>query len=350
MLDKINLLALMKTTTKAEENNPVAYSFEGKNYSYNQLNDTLRAELNELVGSPSLYRENKNTLFSLIEETISEVLPAKVAKVYENFAETKTFGQGDKPIFRRKINSKTRAKQFITRVGLAGRYEVFKLGGAESFEVKTSAIGGAAQIGIEEFLDGRANWAELVEIILDGMEETIQLEVCEAMKASIDQLPEANRVDWAGFDAQEFDRLLSIADSYGKATIYCDSRFAATIMPDQIAMMSDGMKDTLWEKGYFTAYKNHNVVILPNGVKDERNASLVNDPSYAWIIPTGANTKPAYIALEGATLTKEVENDDWSKDIQVYKKVGVGVLLTNDICVYHNTELKQDLTPKHDSI
>ena len=169
MLDKINLLALMKTTTKAEENNPVAYSFEGKNYSYNQLNDTLRAELNELVGSPSLYRENKNTLFSLIEETISEVLPAKVAKVYENFAETKTFGQGDKPIFRRKINSKTRAKQFITRVGLAGRYEVFKLGGAESFEVKTSAIGGAAQIGIEEFLDGRANWAELVEIILDGM-------------------------------------------------------------------------------------------------------------------------------------------------------------------------------------
>ena len=78
------------------------------------------------------------------------------------FAETKTFKQGDKPMFRRKINSaRTRAKQFITRVGLAGIYEVFKLGGEESFEVQTSAIGGAAQIGFEEFLDGRADFAEV---------------------------------------------------------------------------------------------------------------------------------------------------------------------------------------------
>ena len=346
MLDMINLVALAKATAKADKNSPVAYSFNDSNYSYSQLDDTLRSELNELVGTPALYRENKNLLFSLIEETIAEVLPAKVADVYAGFAEVKNLGQGDKPIFRRKINNKTRAKQFITRVGLAGRYEVFKLGGSESFEVRTSAVGGAAQIGIEEFLDGRVDFAELVEIVMDGIEETIQLEVGEAMKASIEQLPEANRVDWAGFDAQEFDRLLAIADSYGKATIYCDAQFAATIMPAEVAMMSEKMKNTLWEKGYFTAYKNHNVVILPNGVKDERNNSLVNDPSYAWIIPTGGNSKPAYIAIEGATLTKEVENDDWSKDIQVYKKVGVGVLLTNDICVYHNTDLKRELVAK----
>ena len=343
MLDMINLVALAKATAKADKNSPVAYSFNGANYSYSQLDDTLRSELNELVGTPALYRENKNLLFSLIEETISEVLPVKVASVYADFAEVKNLAQGDKPIFRRKINSKTRAKQFITRVGLAGRYEVFKLGGSESFEIKTSAVGGAAQIGIEEFLDGRVDFAELVEVVMDGIEETIQLEVGEAMKASIDQLPEANRVDADSFDVEEFDRLISIADSYGKATIYCDARFAATIMPAEVSMMTEQMKNTLWEKGYFTSYKNHNVVILPNGLKDEQNNSLVNDPSYAWIIPTGANTKPAYIAIEGATLTKESDNDDWSKDIQVYKKVGVGVLLTNDICVYHNTSLKQDL-------
>jgi len=346
MLDIKNLIALAKATAAADKNGAVAYSFNGSNYSYTQLDDTLRNELNELVGSPAKYRENKNTLFALIEETISDVLPDKIANIYDSFAEVKNFAQGDKPLFRRKINAKTRAKQFITRAALAGRYEVFKLGGTESFEVPTSAIGGAAQIGMEEFLDGRVDFADLIEIVMDGIEETIQLEVGAAMKASINQLPAANRVDWAGFDQEEFDRLLSIADSYGKATIYCDSRFAATIMPAAVQMMSDQMKNVLWEKGYFTSYKNHNVVILPNGVKDERNASLVNDPSYAWIIPTGGNNKPAYIALEGETLVDERTNDDWSKDIHVYKKVGVGVLLTNDICVYHNTNLAQTLVPK----
>lgn len=344
MLDIKNLIALAKATAKADKASPVAYSFNGANYSYSQLDDTLRTEMNELVGTPALYRENKNLLFGLIEETISEVLPAKVADIYAGFAEVKNLGQGDKPIFRRKITSaKIRAKQFITRVGLAGRYEVFKLGGSESFEIKTSAVGGAAQIGIEEFLDGRVDFAELVEIVMGGIEEVIQLEVGEAMKASIDQLPSANKVVTDKFDVAQFDKLLSIADGYGKATIYCDSRFAATIMPATVEMMSERMKNTLWEKGYFTSYKNHDVVILPNGLKDEQNNSLIYDPSYAWIIPTGANSKPAYIAIEGATLTKEVENDDWSRDIQVYKKVGVGVMLTNDVCVYRNTSLKQTL-------
>jgi hypothetical protein len=113
-------------------------------------------------------------------------------------------------------------------------------------------------------------------------------------------------------------------------------------MPAVVEMRTEQMKNVLWEKGYFTSYKNHNIVILPNGLKDEQNNSLIYDPSYAWIIPNGGN-KPAYIAIEGATLTKEVENDDWSRDIQVYKKVGVGVMLTNDVCVYRNTALKQTL-------
>ena len=275
MLDMINLVALAKATAKADKNSPVAYSFNGSNYSYAQLDDTLRKEMNELVGTPALYRENKNLLFGLIEETISEVLPVKVADIYGNFAEVKNLAQGDKPIFRRKItSSKIRAKQFITRVGLAGRYEVFKLGGSESFEIKTSAVGGAAQIGIEEFLDGRVDFAELVEIVISGIEELIQLEVGEAMKASIDQLPSANKVVTDKFDATEFDKLISIADGYGKATIYCDTRFAATIMPAEIAVLPDQMKMTLFEKGYFTSYKNHSVVILPNGLKDEQNYSL----------------------------------------------------------------------------
>ena len=36
---------------------------------------------------------------------------------------------------------------------------------------------------------------------------------------------------------------------------------------------------------------------------------------------------------------REVENEDWSREIQMYKKVGVVAMLTNDICSYVDTEL-----------
>ena len=167
-LDRNNLVALMKQVAKADPSAPTAYSWDGQSLSYDALNETLRQELNSLASTYSAYRDNKHMIFSMIEETLDEVLPKKVVEQYQQFAEVRTFAQGDKPIFRRKTlnRNRTRGKQFVTRVGLAGIYEVFKLGNAqESFEVPTSAIGGAAQIGFEEFLDGRVDWAELVNII-----------------------------------------------------------------------------------------------------------------------------------------------------------------------------------------
>ena len=46
MLDRTNLIALMKQVAKADPSAPVSYSFNGENFSYDQLNETLRRELN----------------------------------------------------------------------------------------------------------------------------------------------------------------------------------------------------------------------------------------------------------------------------------------------------------------
>lgn len=341
MLDKNNLIALMKQVAKADPSSPIAYSFGGQNLSYEALNETLRKEMNELAGTYALYRENKNLIFELIEQTLDDVLPKKVIEQYNQFAEVKTFGQGDRPIFRRKMNSNNRAKQFITRVGLAGVYEVFKLGrNEESFEVRTSAIGGAAQIGFEEFLDGRADFAELTKIIMDGMDELIYKEVGHALKASINQLPPANRVAATGFDEAEFDRLLTIAAAYGEPTIYCTYEFAVKMIPQEAWRYTEAMKAELWNTGRLASYKGKKVVILEQGFEDETNSRKVIDPGYAWIIPNGAQSKPVCIAFEGQTLVDEEHNrGDWSREIQVYKKVGVTALLANNICAYVDTSL-----------
>ena len=349
MLDRNNLLALMKTVAKADVSAPTSYSFNGESFSYEALNETLRRELNEYAGDYASYRDNKNLIFSLIEETLDEVLPKKVTKQYEAFAEVKTFAQGDKPIFRRKLTSNKRAKQFITRVGLAGRYEVFKLGkNEESFEVQTSAIGGAAQIGFEEFLDGRVDFAEVTRIVMEGMDDLIYEEIGAALKSSINQLPPVNRVAADGFDEEAFDMLLTIASAYGEPTIYCTYEFAVKLVPTEAWRYTEAMKTELWNTGRLASYKGRKVIILDQGFVDETNTEKVIDPGYCWIIPAGANTKPVKIAFEGKTLVAERENNwDWSREIQVYKKVGVVCMMTNDICVYKDTSLAGHMKDWH---
>ena len=341
MLDRDNLLALAKVVAKADPSAPVAYSWNGSSLSYEALNETLRNEFNELAGTYSQYRENKNLIFSIIEETINEVLPKKVEQQYSQFAEVRTFAQGDKPIFRRKLGSNKRAKQFVTRVGLAGIYEVFKLSKAEEcFEVRTSAIGGAAQIGFEEFLDGRVDFAEVTRIVMEGMDELIYREIAHALKASINQLPAANRVAAPGFDEAAFDRLLTVAAAYGTPTVYCTYEFAVKMIPQEAWRYTEAMKDELWRTGRLATYKNTKVVILEQGFEDETNSRKVIDPGYAWIIPTGADGKPVKVAFEGNTIVDEFNNaGDRSRDMHVYKKVGVVCMLANNICAYVDTSL-----------
>lgn len=340
MLDKRDLVQLMKTAFSADSSAPVAYSYNGQNFSYNQLVETVRNELNEYAGSYALYRENKNTIFAIIEEVLDDVLPKKVTEAYNDFAEVKTFAQGDKPQFRRKINSRIRAKQFVTRAGLAGVYETFKLGrNVEVFDVPTSAMAAAGQIGLEEFLDGRADLGEILDVILEGFDDTIYEEIGAALKAAINQLPPANRVATNGFDETSFDKLINVASAYGDPTIYCTYEFAVRMLPQEAWRYTEAMKDELNRTGRLANYKGRKVIILPQGFTDETNSTKVVDPGYCWIIPTGADNKPVKIAFEGETIVDDRKNADWSREVQVYKKVGVVAMMANNICSYVDTDL-----------
>ena len=336
-----DMLTLTKLVANAKPSAPVAYSHGDKQFSSSDLADTVRSEFAALAPDYRTYKVNQNTIFALLEQTIDDVLPKRVLEQYSQFAEIKTFSQGDKPIFTQKITqaSKRRAKQFIGKVGLAGLYEVFKLDG-QSYEVTTDAIGGAAQIGFEEFLDGRVDFADVLDIVMQGLDECIYVEIEKQLIGAVENVQGANKVSKNTFSETDMDKLISIADAYGQATIYCTFEFAATMIPSD-ARMSDAMKENLWlENGYFATYKGHKVIVLPNSFEDEKNTTKVIDPSYAWIIPTGAD-KPVKIAFEGGTIVDEYTNYDRSKEVQVYKKVGVRAVFSNAICVYQNTSLKR---------
>jgi hypothetical protein len=341
-LDKNSLIELARANAKASLNPSVAYSFGNEKMSAEALNTTFIKELNELGKTPQLFRENENLIYTLLEVGLTEVLPVKVLQSYGQFADVKTYAQGTKPVFKVNISeaSKKRAKQFITKVGLAGRYETFKLDGY-TLEVPTSAYGGSARVEWEELLDGRFTMNDYYNLVLEGLDETVYREIAKSLEATVKNIKAVNKSTQTAFNEKEMDRLLSTADAYGKSTIYCTFEFATTMIPQE-AWASDSMKDQIWNNGYFTTYKGHNVVILPQSFEDETNETKVIDPQYAYIIPTGAE-KPVKVAFEGGAQVKTFENRDWSTEIQTYQKLGIATYLVNPgICVYINSSLTKE--------
>lgn len=342
-LQRESLISLAKATAKASMNPSTSFSFGEESLSYEALNSTFRKEMQELAATPALYRQNKNTIFELIEVMLTEVLPPKVMAEYGQFADVRTFKQGEHPIFYQKISeaSRRRAKQFVTKVGLAGRYEVFRLDG-RSLEVPTTAYGGAAQIAFEEFLDGRIEMSDVYDIVLEGLDEAVYKEIAKGLTAMADNLQTHNITVQTQFEETEMDKVLMVADTYGKAAIYCTFEFAATMLP-QKDWVSDNMRDNRWDFGYLGRYKGHDVIILPQSFEDETNSVKVIDPSYAYIIPVGSE-KPVKVAFEGQACVRETDGEDWSKTIHTYQKLGVAVYGVNPgICAYKNTSLTKEM-------
>ena len=338
-LDRNSLIELARANAKASLNPSATYSFGDQKLSAEALNKTFINELNELGATPQAFRENQNLIYTLLEVGLTEVLPVKVMQSYGQFADVKTYAQGTKPVFKVNISeaSKKRAKQFVTKVGLAGRYETFKLDGY-SLEVPTSAYGGAARVEWEEMLDGRFTLNDYYSLVLEGLDEAVYREIAKYLKAAVKDIKEVNKTKQTTFNEHEMDRLIQTADAYGKSTIYCTFEFASTMIPSS-EWASNTMKEQIWNNGYFTSYKGHNVIILPQSFEDETNAKKVIDPSIAYIIPTGAE-KPVKVAFEGQAQVKSFENRDWSTEIQTYQKLGVATYLVNPgICVYENTSL-----------
>lgn len=340
-LNRDQLIELSKASAKAALNPSTTFSLEGATLSADAITKTFVNELNELGKD---FRENANLIFKLLEVNLSEVLPAKVMQMYGQFADVKNIAFGDKAVYKVKISeaSKKRAKQFVTKVGEAGRYETFKLDGYQ-FEVATSTIGGAARIEWEEMMRG-LNLNDYYSLVLEGIDEAIYQLIADALVSMMTQLKPANKVTKNKFDEAEFDRLLTVADAYGKATIYCTFEFAATMVPAD-GKWSDNMKDQIWNNGMFTTYKGHQVVVLPQSYVDTENYDKVIDPSMCYIIPTGSE-KPVKVVFEGTAQVKQFENRDWSTDINTWQRVGVASYIVNPgICIYKNTTLKMSNRP-----
>lgn len=317
-----------------------------ENYSVENVNDALRDELNAMCSSINEFRRNQYDIFEIIIETADEIVPKKVIDYLGIFAEVKTVGNGQKAMFKRKLG-KNRAKKFLTQVGLSGVYETFRLD-TETFTVEAHAVGGAGTIDFDRMLDGSENMADIMDIITEGLTDSVFYEVQKALVAAhkTSGVPAANRKEQNGFVAKDMQDLVNIVRSYGtSAVIFACPEFVAAMGPDQIgdksydAVYSPKDIEDIANTGYIKMFRGTPIVQMPQSFIDETNTAVALDPQYAFVLPTGGE-KVVKVVLEGPTQMWMRDNRDQSMEINAYKKMGAAILTYHNWGIYKNTALK----------
>ena len=324
------------------------------NYSMENVNDALVEGLREMAGSVNQFMKNRYDIYEIIIEAADEVVPNKVIDAVGIFAEVRQVGQGQKALFRQKLG-RTRARKFLTQVGLSGVYETFRLDNA-TFEVGAYAIGGACTIDFERMLDGAEDMAELVGLLTEAQTDAVYQQVQKALRAAFSKtdVPANNRATGATFDSAEMMKLISTVRSYGNgAVIFAPPEFIAAMGADAIvpvgiydnsstiAAATPGVYhpqdiDAIHNTGYINLFRGTPIIQIPQSFVDESNTKTWIDPRLAYVLPTGGE-KVVKVVFEGNTQMYDFVNRDQSMEIHTYRKLGAAILTYHNWGIYKNT-------------
>jgi hypothetical protein len=177
--------------------------------------------------------------------------------------------------------------------------------------------------------------------ILEGFEERIYVQVIEALKTASTEAPDANTVAAGSMSLTDLDGIIKIISSYGSPMIVGPKSrlgeitntvgFASATPTTPIEDLND-----VRTQGYVGLYQGTPVVELQNYiVNEETNAEWLLTEDDIFILP--ASAKPVKVALKGDLMIREITHATGSMEQNAEKMLGVGLLLANNIGVFHFT-------------
>ena len=326
------------------------------NFSVNSVNQAIQDGLRELAGSVNMFMKNRYDIYQIIIEAADEVVPNNVISAMGGFADIQVVGQNQKAIFKTRLG-KNRAKQFLTQVGLSGVYETFRLDRG-SYEVSAYAVGGAVTVDFERLLDGAEVMSDVMEIITEGLTDSMFGEVQKALRAAINAKgrPTANKYTGSSFNGDEMVKLINVVRAYGSnAIIFAPPEFIAAMGPDAIVPVGTNYQgvyhpddiDAIHRTGYINIFRGTTIVQIPQSFTDETNTKTQIDPQIAYILPTGKE-KVVKLVLEGGTQINDFKNRDNSFEMHVYRKIGTAIHSHHDWAIYQNTGITQTYSEVYD--
>lgn len=316
------------------------------NFSVSNVDAAVADGLRALCNSVNNFMRNRYDVYEMIIEAVDEVVPQNVIAAISPFAEVVSVPQGQKAMFKlRNKLGRERAKQFLTQVGLSGVYETFRLD-VGSFEVGAHAVGGAARLDFERFLDGSDTMAELMEIVTEGLENAVYVEVHKALVNAIGTLESDGntmKVVVTEHKPDELQKLVGKVRSYGRgAAIFATPEFIEAMGADAIAPETYSPDDieAIHKTGRIKIFRGTPVIELPQSYTDENHNHTYLPSSVAYVFPTGGQ-KLVKVVLEGNTQIYDAVNRDQSIEINVYKKMGAAVMSSTDWGVYINKAIEE---------
>ena len=319
------------------------------NFSVENVDEALRDGLRELAGSVNEFMKNRYDIYDIVIQAADEIVPNKVIDAVGIFAEVQQVAQGQKAMFRTRLG-RTRARKFLTQVGLSGVYETFRLDHGY-FELSGHAIGGACRIDFERMLDGADNMADLVSLLTEAQTDAVYQEVQKALRAAVTKsgVPTNNRVI-GSWDSSEMMKLISTVRAYGSgAVIFAPPEFVAAMGADEIAPVpANGAYgvyhpqdiDAIHNTGYINIFRGTPIVQIPQSFIDENNEETWIDPQLAYVLPTGGE-RVVKIVFEGGTQIWDFTNKDQSMEIHTYRKIGSAILAYHNWAIYQNEDIDQ---------
>lgn len=315
-----------------------------KDYSCADAERAFKGEVANNFGCKNVadYMRAKPDIFELLQEMADEYLPARLNATLGQFAEIRQVPQGSKIEVKVK-KGYLRGKSFVTQVAPSGQYETFRLD-VSQFTIPVKAYGSAAIVEWERFLNGDESFVELMQIIAEGMEDRIYEQIQGMLQGAAEAMPSANVKTATSFVPANMDALLAVVRAYGTPEIWCSQEFAATIT-NQVGFSAANPNlpladlEDIRNQGYVGMYHGARVIVLPQSFTDETNATKIINPQYAYIIPAGQE-RIVKIIMEGDTQVRDIENRDWTSEVQMYKKVGLAIVTNpNYWGIYQNTSL-----------
>lgn len=277
------------------------------------------------------YRNNKNEIFQIIEQTATEILPKKINDIVKDFAEFKDFPDNTQVKFKVK-NGKIKAVE----VALGGGVQRQRIDKG-SFTMKTEAIQCKVFEEYERVIGGMVNWSELVNMVVEAIMESILEKVYLTLTSIYSKLPSANKATSADFDSANLDKIINTIKAYGRPCIMGTPTAVSSIALDT-SVMSEADKMDLRNRGFIGMYKGCPVIEMPNSFEDESNTTKVFEDKNIFIIPAGAE-KVVKVAMEGGFKIRETNGEDWTVNFEMYQKLGVSLLAVNHIGIYQVTNL-----------
>lgn len=317
-------------------------------YSTQNVDDALRDGLKDLAGSINEFMKNRYDIYDIIIQAADEIVPNKVIDAVGIFAEVQNVPQGQKALFRTRLG-RTRARKFLTQVGLSGVYETFRLDHGY-FELSGHAIGGACRIDFERMLDGAENMADFVSLLTEAQTDAVYQEVQKALRAAVTKtgVPPNNRVI-GSWDSTEMMKLISTVRAYGSgAVIFAPPEFVAAMGADDIVPVPASGNyggvyhpqdiDAIHNTGYINIFRGTPIVQIPQSFIDESNTETWIDPQLAYVLPTGGE-RVVKIVFEGNTQMYDFQNRDQSMEIHTYRKIGSAILAYHNWAIYKNEDI-----------